>query len=116
MPTCYFDWQQLKRVRRLAWSRNQVSILHFVILLPMLIYIDTIQLQKPSKKSAPTIVLEEELIGSLLYHASETVRSLAFSVLVSSSSSIRPLSPVALEHLKAHMSILFSETDAKIRN
>jgi hypothetical protein len=82
----------------------------------MLIYIDTIQLQKPSKKSAPTIVLEEELIGSLLYHASETVRSLAFSVLVSSSSSIRPLSPVALEHLKAHMSILFSETDAKIRN
>jgi len=47
---------------------------------------------------------------------SDTVRSLAFSVLVSSASSIRPFSPVALDLFQAFLGILYSDTDAKFRN
>lgn len=82
----------------------------------VLIRTGTIQLQKATKKSAATIVLQEESIRPLLFHASETVRSLAFSVLVSSSSSVRPFSPNALDILQECMAILYSDTDAKFRN
>jgi hypothetical protein len=47
---------------------------------------------------------------------SDTVRSLAFSVLVSSASSIRPFSPVALDLFQSHLGVLYSDTDAKFRN
>jgi hypothetical protein len=74
----------------------------------------TLLYQKDSKKA--TIVLEESAVGDLLTHTLDTVRSLAFSVLVSSSSSIRPFSTVALNLLQACMEILYADTDAKFRN
>ena len=79
-------------------------------------YIGTTQFQKDSKKSTKCVVLEELAIGDLLTHASNTVRTLAFSILVSSPSSIRPYSTVALNLLKTHMGILYADTDAKFRN
>jgi hypothetical protein len=61
-------------------------------------------------------VLQEEGLSSLLAYASGTVRSLAFSVLVSSNSSIRPFSPTALRILQSRVHILHCDTDAKFRN
>lgn len=51
-----------------------------------------------------------------MVHPLATVRALAFSVLVNSSSSIRPFTSVSLQKLRATFGILFSETDAKFRN
>lgn len=47
---------------------------------------------------------------------SDTVRSLAFSVLVSTASSIRPFSPVVLDLFQSRLGVLYSDTDAKFRN
>ncbi|KAJ8058763.1 hypothetical protein OCU04_011752 [Sclerotinia nivalis] len=71
---------------------------------------------KPPKKNSGCIILHEDTIGPLLTHPSDTVRSLAFSVLVSSASSIRPFSPVALTFLQDNMAHLYADTDAKFRN
>jgi hypothetical protein len=56
------------------------------------------------------------MIGSLLAHAAPPVRSLAFSVLVSSLSSIRPFTTTTFNLLQSHMGALYAETDAKFRN
>jgi hypothetical protein len=72
--------------------------------------------QKAPKKSPATIILQEESLSPLLAHASDTVRSLAFSVLVSSNSTIRPFSLTALNILQSGMSILYCDSDAKFRN
>ncbi|KAH6712398.1 HEAT repeat protein-like protein [Leptodontidium sp. MPI-SDFR-AT-0119] len=77
---------------------------------------DTIEFSKVSKKPSGAVLLQEDSIGLLLTHDSETVRSLAFSVLVSSSSTIRPFSNTALDILRANMYILYCDTDAKFRN
>ncbi|KAI9641577.1 hypothetical protein NHQ30_010389 [Ciborinia camelliae] len=71
---------------------------------------------KPQKKNAGCIILHEDTIGPLLTHPSDTVRSLAFSVLVSSASSIRPFSTAALTFLQENMAHLYADTDAKFRN
>lgn len=61
-------------------------------------------------------MLQEDALSSLLAHASGTVRSLAFSVLVSTNSAIRPFSPTALTIIRSRVSILYCDTDAKFRN
>jgi hypothetical protein len=61
-------------------------------------------------------MLKEDVIGPLLTNASDTVRSLAFSVLVTSSSTIRPFNAKALEYLQSNIAILYADTDAKFRN
>ncbi|KAK2626029.1 hypothetical protein QTJ16_004291 [Diplocarpon rosae] len=77
---------------------------------------DKIEFQKAGKHSSNIVVLKEESIGALLTHESDTVRSLAFSVLVSSLSTVRPFSDTALVILRSNMYILYSDTDAKFRN
>ncbi|PBP27011.1 HEAT repeat protein [Diplocarpon rosae] len=77
---------------------------------------DIIEFQMARKKSSNIVVLKEESIGALLTHESDTVRSLAFSVLVSSLSTVRPFSDAALVILQSNMYILYSDTDAKFRN
>ncbi|CZS93179.1 uncharacterized protein RAG0_03575 [Rhynchosporium agropyri] len=77
---------------------------------------DTVEFLKVSKKASGAVILQEEAIGLLLTHNSETVRSLAFSVLISSSSTVRPFSSKTLEILRSSMYILYSDTDAKFRN
>lgn len=49
-------------------------------------------------------------------HPTDTVRSLAFSVLASSSSGIRPFSSEALRLMQNNMETLYADTDAKFRN
>lgn len=72
---------------------------------------------KQATKKAPVVVdLKEDTISVLLSNSSDTVRSLAFSVMVSSSSTIRPFSIFALETLRANLSNLCADTDAKLRN
>ncbi|ESZ93537.1 hypothetical protein SBOR_6079 [Sclerotinia borealis F-4128] len=71
---------------------------------------------KPQKKNAGCIILHEDTISPLLTHPSDTVRSLAFSVLVSSASSTRPFSPAALTFIQENMAHLYADTDAKFRN
>lgn len=68
------------------------------------------------KKYATTIVLQEEALSSLLAHTSDTVRSMVFSVFVSSNSSIRPFSLTALNIIKSNLGVLHSDSDAKFRN
>ncbi|KAM3083132.1 hypothetical protein ACMFMG_003796 [Clarireedia jacksonii] len=77
---------------------------------------NTITFQKNQKKSTSCIVLQESSVGPLLTHPSDIVRSLAFSVLVSSLSTIRPFSPTALNYLRENMGHLYADTDAKFRN
>jgi hypothetical protein len=97
--------------------KNQVCTSELFIYVSLLLnHIGTMKLQKDPKKSTKCVVLEEDIIGSFLTHASDTVRSLAFSVLVSSSSSIRPFSLRALALLRSHMGFLYADTDAKFRN
>ncbi|KAH8653169.1 putative death-receptor fusion protein-domain-containing protein [Tricladium varicosporioides] len=79
--------------------------------------LDPIQKSKlASKKSTGCVVLQESIICSLLGNCSDAVRTMALSVLVSSSSSIRPFSPTALNGLRCHMALLFADPDAKFRN
>lgn len=82
----------------------------------MLTFLDSVEFLKATKKISGAVILEEESIGSLLSHNSDTVRSLAFSVLVSSLSTVKPFSTKGLRILKSHMYILYSDTDAKFRN
>lgn len=49
-------------------------------------------------------------------NAMDTVRSLAFSVLVSSSSTIRPFNAEALNFLRSGMAFLYADTDSRFRN
>jgi hypothetical protein len=76
----------------------------------------TLERLNTTKKNSPTIPLAEETLKPLVLHSSDTVRSLAFSVLVSSLSAIRPYTYVALEILKSCMDVLHLDPDAKFRN
>ena len=82
----------------------------------VLTYSGIINFHKTSKKLLQCVILQEDSVGCLLTHSSDSVRSLAFSVLVCSASSIRPFSARNLDILKSHMWILYSDTDARFRN
>ena len=55
------------------------------------------------------------MIGLLATCEVDTVRSLAFSVLVASPSPLRPFTPVALDIMQSQVGILYADTDAKFR-
>ncbi|KAG9246942.1 HEAT repeat protein-like protein [Calycina marina] len=74
------------------------------------------QNETSSEASVNVITLNELAIEPLLAHASSTVRSLAFSVLVSSSSSTKPFTNVALAIIRRKLAVLHADTDAKFRN
>lgn len=57
-----------------------------------------------------------QAIGGLLIHTDTTVRSLAFSVLVSSLSSTRPFPKESLDIIRQYLYVLHADTDAKFRN
>lgn len=71
---------------------------------------------KDSAKVRNSIILPEYSIGGLLSHKAGNVRSAAFSVLVSSISSIRPFTLRTFNLLRQNLGLLHSDTDAKIRN
>lgn len=81
----------------------------------MLIHADSIEPYKAAKKTSKIVVLQEDIIGELATCEVDTVRSLAFSVLVASPSPLRPFSVTALGILQSQMEILYADTDAKFR-
>ncbi|XWW97598.1 hypothetical protein V2A60_005582 [Cordyceps javanica] len=62
-----------------------------------------------------SIVLQEEVLESVLGHPSHEVRSLAFSILIASPSTTKPYSAKALQLLQKHIGAFFADPDAKFR-
>lgn len=73
-------------------------------------------LKKGTAKVRNTILLPEHSIGELLSHKAGNVRSAAFSVLVSSISSVRPFTWKTFGLLRQNLGLLHSDADAKVRN
>lgn len=66
-------------------------------------------------ESSNSIILQEEVLESVLGHPSHEVRSLAFSILIASPSTTKPYSPRALQLLQKHIGAFFADPDAKFR-
>lgn len=62
------------------------------------------------------VVLQEDLLERVLVHPSYDVRTLALSLIVSSSSTTRPYSPTALALLKRYLGMYFADSEARFRN
>ncbi|TQS37652.1 hypothetical protein Golomagni_01867 [Golovinomyces magnicellulatus] len=75
-----------------------------------------ITFQRPLKRVPNAVVINESLIYPLLTHASGIIRSLSFSVLVSSLSPLRPLSSSTIQAIKSNLHILHFDSDVKFRN
>ncbi|KAK3996097.1 thyroid adenoma-associated protein [Cladorrhinum sp. PSN332] len=69
-----------------------------------------------SSLSDPKITLQETVLDGLLGHHSISVRSSAFSLLVSSQATTKPFSEVAFNLLKKHLAAFHADYDAKVRN
>lgn len=61
------------------------------------------------------IVLHENVVESVLTHPSHEVRSLAFTLLISSPSTTRPYTSTTLNLLTKHLATFFADPDAKFR-
>ncbi|KAK4189594.1 thyroid adenoma-associated protein [Podospora australis] len=78
--------------------------------------------EEPSKPQPVTsepsaqIALQETVLDSLLAHPSISVRSSAFSLLVSSQATTKPFSTAAFNLLKRHLAAFHADYDAKVRN
>lgn len=69
---------------------------------------------KAGDESSP-LVLHEKILTSVLSHPAHEVRSLAFSLLITSPSTTRPYSSTALDLLQKHLGTYFADPDAKFR-
>ncbi|KAL2201234.1 putative death-receptor fusion protein-domain-containing protein [Corynascus similis CBS 632.67] len=78
--------------------------------------------EEPSKSgivpqpAAKRVILEESLLDKLLAYPSVSVRSSAFSLLVSSQATTKPFSEVAFDLLRKHLAAFHTDYDAKVRN
>jgi hypothetical protein len=66
--------------------------------------------------TAKAIFLQGALLDGLLAHPSVSVRSSAFSLLISSQATTKPFSEVAFNLLKKHLAAFHADYDAKVRN
>ncbi len=66
--------------------------------------------------AAKTVLLQGALLDGLLAHPSVSVRSSAFSLLVSSQATTKPFSETAFSLLKKHLAAFHADYDAKVRN
>src|SRR5258706_9404010 len=82
----------------------------------MLTGADISLMQKRSSKIREFVPLPASELGLLLINSSSTIRSAAFSVLVSSISTTKPFPPESLCVLRENLDILHADTDAKFRN
>jgi hypothetical protein len=78
-------------------------------------FADALKMYKAMNKTTKAVILQEDVIGSLATSNVDTVRSLAFSVLVASPSPLRPFTATALNILQSKMEIFYADTDAKFR-
>ncbi|KAK3331951.1 putative death-receptor fusion protein-domain-containing protein [Cercophora scortea] len=76
--------------------------------------------EEPSNESEPSpsslVVLPNTLLNKFLEYPSLSVRSSAFSLLVSTQATTKPFSDVALDLLKKHLASYHADYDAKLRN
>ncbi|GAB1320463.1 hypothetical protein MFIFM68171_10673 [Madurella fahalii] len=69
-----------------------------------------------SQQLMTTVTLQEAVLDGLLAHPSISVRSSAFSLLISSQATTKPFSEVSFCLLKKHLAAFHSDYDAKVRN
>ncbi|KAK3375057.1 putative death-receptor fusion protein-domain-containing protein [Podospora didyma] len=69
-----------------------------------------------SQSSITHIALRESVLDSLLAHPSPSVRSSAFSLLISSQATTKSFSAVAFSLIKRHLATFHADYDAKFRN
>lgn len=62
------------------------------------------------------IILDRRILDRFLIHASPEVRSFAVSLLITSSSTTRPYSPMVFQLLKLHLRSFYADPDAKFRS
>jgi hypothetical protein len=68
-----------------------------------------------SSSDTSAIILHDKVLESVLAHPSHEVRALALSLLITSPSTTRPYSPIAVDMIKKHLGAFFSDADAKFR-
>ncbi|KAK3902107.1 putative death-receptor fusion protein-domain-containing protein [Staphylotrichum tortipilum] len=66
--------------------------------------------------TAKAVVLQGSLLDRLLAHPSASVRSSAFSLLVSSQATTKPFSSIVFSLLKKHLAAFHADYDARVRN
>lgn len=69
-----------------------------------------------TKPSKDIIILDRRILDRFLIHPSPEVRSFAVSLLITSSSTTKPYSPMAFELLRRHLRSLHADPDAKFRS
>jgi hypothetical protein len=73
------------------------------------------KIEQSPGKSAP-LPLDEALLDNLLAHPSVSVRSSAFSLLISSPATTKPFSEAAFDLLKKHLAAFHVDYEARVRN
>lgn len=68
------------------------------------------------RQSANIVVLDQDILERFLVHSSHDVRSFAMSLLIMSSSTTKPYSPMTFGLLKKHLRSCHADPDAKFRN
>ncbi|KAL1839076.1 hypothetical protein VTJ49DRAFT_1877 [Mycothermus thermophilus] len=71
---------------------------------------------EPSTEKSAPVSLEETLLDNLLAHPSVSVRSSAFSLLISSQATTKPFSEASFDLLKKHLASFHADYDARVRN
>lgn len=68
------------------------------------------------KQAANVVILDREVLERFLIHSSPDVRSFAMSLLITSSSTTKPYSPMTFGLLRTHLRSCHTDPDAKFRN
>ncbi|CCC10606.1 unnamed protein product [Sordaria macrospora k-hell] len=69
-----------------------------------------------ASQSSSKVILRDTVLESFLTHPSLSVRSSAFSLLVSSQATTKPFSRIAFDLLRKHLAAFHADFDAKLRN
>ncbi|KAJ4414202.1 hypothetical protein N0V85_003254 [Neurospora sp. IMI 360204] len=69
-----------------------------------------------ASQSSTKVILRDTVLESFLTHPSLSVRSSAFSLLVSSQATTKPFSRIAFDLLRKHLAAFHADFDAKLRN
>lgn len=70
---------------------------------------------KPNKEIDSSVTIHEDVLENALSYPSNPVRSLAFSILITSPSTTKPYSETALSLLRKHIGAFFADSDVKFR-
>lgn len=83
---------------------------------PMLLVSHNITGLTGAKPAKDMIILDRRILDRFLVHTSHEVRSFAVSLLVTSSSTTRPYSPIVFDLLRRHLKSFHADPDPKFRS